>query len=105
LTRRIGDREVHPALRHLEYHNGCDTGHERQGREANNVDCWQRTRCHASTEPIEQPPSGEDLRRQGKESDCKVDAGEDTRLLPGVMDRRRYDMCLLEIENGRTKRQ
>jgi hypothetical protein len=25
LTRRISDREVHPALRHLEYHNGCDT--------------------------------------------------------------------------------
>src|SRR5262245_26969869 len=40
LTCRIGDREVHPALCHLEYHHGCDTSHERQCRETNNVDCW-----------------------------------------------------------------
>src|SRR5262249_23315066 len=52
-----------------------------------------------------QPPSGEDLRRQGKESDCKVDAGEDARLRPSIMDGRGYDMGLLEIENGRAKRQ
>ena len=105
MTRRIGDREVHPALRHLEYHDGCNTSRERQCRETNNVDCWQRTRCRASAEPLEQPPSDEDLRRQGKESDCKVDASEDARLRPGIMDGRGYDMCLLEIENGRTKRQ
>src|SRR5260370_18028962 len=40
-----------------------------------------------------------------KESDCKVDASKDARLRPGLMDGRGYDMCLLEIENGRTKRQ
>src|SRR5439155_24192480 len=30
---------------------------------------------------------------------------EDAGLRPGIMDGRRYDMGLLEIENGRTKRQ
>jgi hypothetical protein len=45
------------------------------------------------------------LRRQGKEPYCKVDAGKDAGLRPGIMDSRGDDMGLLEIENGRTKRQ
>jgi len=47
---------------------------------------------------------GKNLRRQRQEADRQIDGSEDARLRTGVVDRGRYDMRLLEIENGRRER-
>ena len=105
LARRIGDREVHPALGDLDHDHDDEARRQRQRREARDIDRRQRARRRAGAEPLEQLPGGEDLRRQGQQPDRQVDAGEDARLRAGAVDGRGHDIGLREIENGRAERQ
>src|SRR5205085_8354562 len=96
--------EIHPALNHLKCHDCCDAGHQCQHREADDIYCRESARARSGAESLEKPTRGEELSGQSKESNGKVDRGEDARLCASIMHRRSHDMGLPEVENSGAKR-